>query len=166
MLATRSNERAAAAAGVNVSGTKMLAFAVSAFIAGVGGAVSAYRFGSVTPDKFSYIQSLTFFAFAYLGGIASVYGAISGGMLVAGGIVFTFLDKVLGVPQEFTLILGGLGLIISSILNPEGIAGGLRMTAMMVKAKRTAAQAPPGAGSPPVADVSVAEPALAAEGGH
>jgi branched-chain amino acid transport system permease protein len=164
MLATRSNERAAAAAGVNVSGTKMLAFAVSAFIAGVGGAVSAYRFGSVTPDKFSYIQSLTFFAFAYLGGIASVYGAISGGMLVAGGIVFTFLDKVLGVPQEFTLILGGLGLIISSILNPEGIAGGLRMTAMMVKAKRGAAQAPPPA--PPTADPSTAEPALAAEGGH
>jgi branched-chain amino acid transport system permease protein len=106
MLATRSNERAAAASGVNVSGMKILAFAVSAFIAGVGGAVSAYRFGSVTPDKFSYVQSLTFFAFAYLGGIASVYGSISGGFLV-----------------------------IASVQNPEGISGAIRNAGSAMRAR-------------------------------
>ena len=63
-LATRSNERAAAAAGVNVSGTKLLAFGVSAFIAGIGGAVFAYRSGTVASDKFDYLDSLTYFAFA------------------------------------------------------------------------------------------------------
>ncbi len=133
MLATRSNERAAAASGVNVSGMKILAFAVSAFIAGVGGAVSAYRFGGVTPDKFSYLQSLTFFAFAYLGGIASVYGSILGGFLVAGGLVFTFASETLGVPSEFTLILGGLGLIIASVQNPEGLAGAMRQAGMALR---------------------------------
>ena len=65
MLAVRSNERAAAAAGINVSGTKILAFAISAFIAGIGGAVIAYRSGNVTADNFDYRQSLVFFAFAY-----------------------------------------------------------------------------------------------------
>jgi branched-chain amino acid transport system permease protein len=155
MLATRSNERAAAASGVNVSGMKILAFAVSAFIAGVGGAVSAYRFGSVTPDKFSYVQSLTFFAFAYLGGIASVYGSISGGFLVAGGLVFTFLSEKLGVPSEFTLILGGLGLIIASVQNPEGISGAIRNAGFAMRARFR----PPGVASagiegqqPPTAD--------------
>ena len=123
MLAMRSNERAAAAAGVNVSGTKALAFAISAFIAGIGGAVIAYRSGNATADKFDYTKSLVFFAFAYLGGISSVSGAIAGGFLVAGGLVFTFLQQTLGVPSEFTLMLGGLGLILSAILNPEGFLG-------------------------------------------
>jgi branched-chain amino acid transport system permease protein len=126
MLSIRSNERAAAAAGVNVSGTKMLAFATSAFIAGIGGAVFAYQSGNATPDKFSYSQSLFILAVAYLGGIASVTGAIAGGTLVASGLFFTFLDSTLGVSADFTLMLAGLGLIVSAILNPEGIAGGIR----------------------------------------
>ena len=135
MLAMRSNERAAAAAGVNVSRTKLLAFGISAFIAGIGGAVIAYRSGNVTADKFDYRQSLLFFAFAYLGGIASVTGAIAGGFLVAGGLVFTFLESSLNVPTEFTLMLGGLGLILSAILNPEGIAGGIRSDGLKLIAR-------------------------------
>jgi branched-chain amino acid transport system permease protein len=142
MLATRSNERAAAAAGVNVSGTKILAFAISAFIAGVGGAVIAYRSGSVTVDKFAYTQSLTFLAFAYIGGIASVFGAVSGGFLVAGGLVFTFLERVLHVPSEFTLILGGLGLIFASIRNPEGIAGAIRTAGDRLRRRQGGAPPP------------------------
>jgi branched-chain amino acid transport system permease protein len=130
MLSIRSNERAAAAAGVNVSGTKILAFGVSAFIAGIGGAVIAYQSGNATPDKFDYRQSLLILAFAYLGGIASVSGALVGGVLVAGGLFFTFLDSTLHISADFTLMLGGLGLILSAILNPEGIAGGIRSDGM------------------------------------
>ena len=124
MLATRNNERAAAAVAVNVAYTKIMAFGLSAFIAGLAGAISSYRFGSATPEYFTYTQSLVFFAFAYLGGISSVTGAIAGGVLVSGGLGFTFLENILHVPSEFTLILGGLGLITTAILNPEGLAGG------------------------------------------
>jgi branched-chain amino acid transport system permease protein len=145
-LATRSNERAAAAAGVNVSGTKLLAFGVSAFIAGIGGAVLAYRSGTVGADKFDYLKSLTFFAFAYLGGISSVTGAISGGFLVGGGLVFTFLAEVLGIPPEFTLILGGIGLIFAAVRNPEGFAGAVRQAGMAMRGKRPAAAVPPSGG--------------------
>jgi branched-chain amino acid transport system permease protein len=130
MLATRANERAAAAAGVNVAATKLLAFGVSAFIAGVGGGVIAYRSGNVTPDKFLYDKSLLFFAFAYLGGIASVSGAVVGGLLVSGGLAFTFLNEVVGVPEEFAILLGGLGLILTAVLNPEGVAGTVRSAAL------------------------------------
>jgi branched-chain amino acid transport system permease protein len=138
MLATRNNERAAAAAGVNVAGVKMLAFAISAFIAGVGGALIAYRSGGVTTDKFTFLQSLTFMAFAYIGGISSVSGAIAGGMLVSGGIFFTFLTNILHVPSEFTLILGGLGLIFASIQNPEGLSGSLRQRKLRISQILTA----------------------------
>ena len=122
MLAVRTNERAAAAAGVNVAGTKALAFAVSACVAGVAGAVIAYRSGQANQEKFGYEQSMLFFAFAYLGGISRVSGAVVGGLLVSGGLVFTFGEQALGIPQEFTLLLGGLGLVVSSIMNPEGLA--------------------------------------------
>lgn len=126
MLATRANERAAAAAGVNVAATKVLAFGLSAFIAGIGGAVIAYRSGNVTPDKFTYDKSLVFFAFAYLGGITSVSGALVGGLLVSGGLGFTFLNDQIGLPNEFVLLLGGVGLILTAVANPEGVAGKVR----------------------------------------
>jgi branched-chain amino acid transport system permease protein len=132
MLAVRSNERAAAAAGVNVAATKILAFAVSAFIAGIGGAVFAYQSGNVTPDKFVFDQSLLFFALAYLGGIASVSGAIAGGLLVSGGIAFTFLRDLLGVPDDVVLLVGGVGLVVTAVAMPEGIAGRLRSVALRV----------------------------------
>jgi branched-chain amino acid transport system permease protein len=122
MLAVRTNERAAAAAGVNVAGTKALAFAISAAIAGLGGCVIAYRSGSADQSRFTYSQSLLLFAFAYLGGITRVSGAVVGGLLVSGGVAFTFAERSLGVPPEFGLLLGGAGLVISAVANPEGIA--------------------------------------------
>jgi branched-chain amino acid transport system permease protein len=125
MLAVRANERAAAAAGVSVAGTKLLAFAMAAFIAGIGGALSGYRFGSVTPLTFGSLASVTLLAFAYLGGISSVTGAVLGGVLVAGGVGFTALDQWFGVGDEYTLFLGGLGLVVTAVLNPEGVAGAL-----------------------------------------
>ena len=135
MLAVRSNERAAAAVGINVSGTKMLAFGLAAFVAGLGGALSGYNFGSVTALTFGSIASMTILAFAYLGGISSVTGAVIGGCIVTGGIVFTGLEEWFHVDQKYSLYVGGLGLIITAILNPEGIAGAFR-------ARRSARHAP------------------------
>ena len=134
MLALRSNERAAAAAGVNVAGTKILGFAVSASIAGIAGAVIAYRAGGASADRFDYLQSLVFFAYAYLGGISSVAGAIVGGLLVSGGLLWTFLLEVVGISADFTYLLGGLGLIVAAIFAPDGAAGQIR--GELIKAKR------------------------------
>ncbi len=148
MLAMRSNERAAAAAGVNVAGTKLLAFAISAFIAGMGGAVLAYQSGSVTAGPFNYTASLVFFAFAYLGGISSVSGAVAGGMLVPGGLLFTFLEVEFGVPPGLTLVLGAIGLIVAAIQNPEGIAGRISGIGHRITARRARRAAPSSQGQP------------------
>jgi branched-chain amino acid transport system permease protein len=48
--------------------------------------------------------------------------------------VFTFLANVVGIPTEFTLLLGGLGLIVTAILNPDGQAG--RVSAEYAKLRR------------------------------
>jgi branched-chain amino acid transport system permease protein len=126
MLAVRINERAAAAAGISVRNTKLIAFAISGFVAGVGGAMSAYRFGVVTSDYFGVSASLSFLAFAYMGGISSVEGAVIGGFLVTNGLVFTALQQWLRISPNFTMLIGGLGLVLTVVMNPDGIAGSAR----------------------------------------
>ncbi len=135
MLAVRSNERAAAAAGVSVPYTKIVAFGLSAFIAGLGGALSGYRFGSVTADYFGAVACLVLLAFAYLGGISSVSGAVLGGMLVTGGLMTQGLDAWLHLGGQYSLLIAGVGLIFTAVMNPEGVAGSLRDAVALGRSK-------------------------------
>jgi ABC-type branched-subunit amino acid transport system permease subunit len=124
-LAVRANERAAAAAGINVARTKLLGFGIGAGIAGIGGILLSYKLTSISPDSWNVFAGLALLAFAYLGGISSVSGAMVGSLLVAGGLVDALTSLHLDSlnPEYFTLI-GGVGLILTAILNPEGIAAG------------------------------------------
>jgi branched-chain amino acid transport system permease protein len=149
MVAVRANERAAAAAGVDVARTKAIAFAISAFVAGVGGAVLAYRAGGVSQSRFTYDQSLLLFAFAYIGGISRISGAVVGGLLTSGGVVFVVLDRVFGVPSEFTLLLGGISLIVTVIVHPEGIAAKLTPKRFTAVREPVDGEEPPGAPDAP-----------------
>jgi ABC-type branched-subunit amino acid transport system ATPase component/ABC-type branched-subunit amino acid transport system permease subunit len=121
MLAVRANERSAAAAGVNVVRVKVVAFALASFIAGLGGALLAYRRGVVTFDSFTAIGGLALLSTAYLAGITSVWGGLNAGLLAGTGIVFVALDRWVDLGQWFTVISGVL-LIVTLITNPEGIA--------------------------------------------
>jgi branched-chain amino acid transport system permease protein len=127
MLAVRANERAAAAAGISIPATKMVSFGVAAFVAGIAGALSGYRFGSVSPDYFGVIASLTFLAFAYMGGISSVTGAVIGGFLVTNGLMFTALQEWFGLSPNYSALVGGLGLVVTIVANPDGISGAARV---------------------------------------
>jgi branched-chain amino acid transport system permease protein len=123
MLAVRSNERAAAGAGIDVRAVKLAAFGISAFIAGIAGALYAYNFGSVTAGRFGIVTALAFVAFAYLGGITTVSGAVVGGMLVTEGLAIHAVNRWFGVPVDYQLLIAGLALIVTIVLNPLGIAG-------------------------------------------
>jgi branched-chain amino acid transport system permease protein len=109
----------------------------------MAGALSGYRFGSVTPDYFSVLASLTFLAFAYMGGISSVTGAVIGGLMVTNGLMFTVLDRGLGLAPAFAPLVGGLGLILTVIMNPEGIAGGVAATWRKLRQGRQRAEEAP-----------------------
>ena len=134
-LAVRSNERAAAAAGISVSSTKLLAFGLSAFIAGLGGSLSAYRFGSVNAGFFGALASLTYLTFAYLGGISSVGGAIAAGFIGTQGLVFTALNRWFHIPDKYSVMIGGIGVVFTAIRNPEGIAGAFRQAGHLISSK-------------------------------
>ena len=138
MLAVRANERAAAAAGINIARVKITAYAISSFIAGTAGWMYAYNFGSVSAARFGFLIALGFVAFAYIGGITMVSGAVIGGLVATEGLVPHFFQDVLGISGNWTLLVGGLILIVTLIQNPEGVAG---TTYRKRQAKRAAAAA-------------------------
>jgi len=126
-LAVRSNERAAAAAGLNVALIKAVGFGMSAFIAGIGGCLLGYSRGQLSVASFTVFVGISLLAFAYLGGITSLTGAVIAGLLGPLGFVYTFMDAELALGQYYGLI-SGLGLLLTVILNPTGIAGAIHDT--------------------------------------
>jgi branched-chain amino acid transport system permease protein len=123
-LAVRANERAAAAAGINVSRTKLLAFAIAAGIAGIGGVMLGFKQNDVSSAGFVYQASLVFLAFAYLGGITSINGAIVGGMLAPAGFIavtngYFFRETNI---NDYVTVIGGASLVLTAVIHPEGIA--------------------------------------------
>ncbi len=118
-----SNERAAAAAGISVTRVKFTAYAISSFIAGTAGWMYAYNFGSVSAARFGFLIALGFVAYAYIGGITMVSGAIIGGLVATEGLVPYFFEELLGISGNWSLLFGGLLLIVTLIQNPDGVAG-------------------------------------------
>ena len=123
MLAVRSNERAAAAAGIHVRNTKLAGFGIASFIAGMAGALYAYNFGSVSNTRFGALAALGLIAFGYFGGITMVSGAVIAGVGAAEGLFPHAFDRWFGLNGTYALLVGGLALIITLLVNPEGIAG-------------------------------------------
>ena len=92
-LAVRGNEGAAAACGVDVVRAKLLASAVAVGLAGVAGVLVAQNVETLSYRLFDIDLALALVALAYLGGVASISGAVIAGLLTAGGLV----EHVLGV---------------------------------------------------------------------
>lgn len=138
MLAIRSNERAASAIGLDVTRVKLLVFALSSFIAGVGGCLIAYRFGNVSDASYGTVASLTALAVAYLGGITSVSGAVTAGIVASSGVAFFATGKLVGSFGTWEALIGGVLLIVTAIQNPEGIAGAFRTRATEARSKKAA----------------------------
>ena len=124
-LAVRSNERAGASVGISIANTKLVAFGIASFLAGVGGSFIGYSRGQLSADSFAVLVGLSFLAFAYLGGITTVSGAIIAGTFAPLGIGFVIFDRAFELGTAYQL-LAGIGLVLTAIFNPEGIAGANR----------------------------------------
>ena len=142
MLAVRSNERAAAAAGIDVRNTKFAAYAISSFIAGLGGTLYAYTLGSVSAERFGILIALGFVAFAYVGGITMVSGAVFGGLIATSGLIPHVFEAELGISGTWTLLVAGVTLILNLILFPDGVAGSRYQKKKLAAAKAAGAPDP------------------------
>jgi len=120
-LAVRNDEVAAAACGVRVGGIRIATFALSAFVAGVGGSLIAYSQSRLSFGSFGIAASLSLLAVAHLGGITRVSGAVVGGLFIGGGLVFDTLDRAIGLGR-YQLLVTGLILTAVVVAKPDGLA--------------------------------------------
>jgi branched-chain amino acid transport system permease protein len=131
MQAVREREIAASVMGVNLARTKVSAFAISSFLAGISGALYASFLSFVTPDQWSLLLSIQYVAAIIVGGIGTVWGP------VLGSIVIFALPPVLesvvpqtasgGVPiDDLTSIVYGVLIIAFFVFEPGGVVGLVR----------------------------------------
>lgn len=152
MLAVRSNERAAAVAGVNVDAVKLQAFTLSGALAAVGGGLLAYSnpflvFGG---GQFAAMPSITLVTMAYIGGIASVTGGVVAGFIASGGVLYVWMSGIGGF-DDWWLLVSGIGLILTVIVHPDGAAVfmGDRITNLIKKLTRRSTTSRGSSGPPP-----------------
>lgn len=123
-LAVRANERAAAAAGIDVGRTKLGAFATSSFLAGLAGVLMAESTATLSPTSFMVIGALVVLALTYLGGVASIGGALVAGLLAQAGLVTTLsADLSGGDVGRYVFATSGVALILTAIFAPDGLTG-------------------------------------------
>ena len=121
LLAIRSNERAAGSVGINVAQGKLMAFGLAAFIAGIGGALTGYMQGELTPDSFAAFTSIGLLAIVFVAGVGRIAGAVVAGiMFSAAGLFVTFLNIHLSV-GKYQAIVAGVALVLTAVQNPDGL---------------------------------------------
>jgi len=117
MQAVRDNELAAGVTGVNTYQTKVLAFTLSAALGGLGGGLFAGGFTYISPDQFSFSESVVFLTMALLGGARSPFGTAFGtGLLI-------LLPEWLRFLKVIYLAVYGAAVILIMVFMPEGIWG-------------------------------------------
>ena len=117
MQAVRDNELAAGVVGVNAYATKVKAFTLSAILGGFGGGLFAGGFAYISPDQFSFSESVVFLTMALLGGVGSPFGtALGTGLLILLPEWLRFLKVV------YLAVYGG-AVILVMVFMPDGIWG-------------------------------------------
>ena len=100
LLALKENERVAEAFGINVTAFKLIAFTLSGALAGVAGALFAFRIGIVTGSGFGFFLALTFVLMTVVGGLGSRVGVILGSSLFA-VLDFILTETPVQAAEEF-----------------------------------------------------------------
>lgn len=119
-VALRESEIAAQTNGINLSGYKTIAFAISAFYTGLAGALYAQAVTFIAPDGFTIFLSIQFLAVIIIGGMGSILGSILGAItLVLLPELFAKMPPEWGAPMIFY----GAALILVIMFMPLGIAG-------------------------------------------
>jgi len=114
-VAIREDELAAAASGVDTIRLKLLAFAIGAFLAGCAGTVNAHVTTQVSPDSYTFLESILLVAAVVLGGMGTVPGALLGS-----AALFVLPEKLRSF-QDKRLLLFGAALILLMRFRPEGL---------------------------------------------
>ena len=113
IMAIRDNRIAAESVGINITKYKLMAFTISAAIAGAGGVLYAHNLSTLTalPANFGYNMSIMILVFVVLGGMGSFRGSI------IAAVVLTMLPEVLRGLADYRMLIYAIVLIIMMLFN-------------------------------------------------
>ena len=129
-IAIRENPHASEGMGVNNTKFKVMAFAVSAFYAGFGGALYAHLIGFISPESFEMNHSVIFLTMLLFGGMGNIYGPILGAVSLT--VVAEYMQK-LGSYQRLAY---GVFLLFIVVFIPSGITQGINVRSLLKLRKK------------------------------
>jgi branched-chain amino acid transport system permease protein len=130
--AIREDEVAARCSGVNTRGVKILAFSIGAFFGGIGGTIYAHMIGFISPENFSFLESMTILVMVVVGGAGNIMG------VAIGAIILVVLPERFREFEHLRLLFFGAALVLLMINRPEGLFPRLRMRRVLPAEKLAA----------------------------
>ena len=143
--ALREDEIACRSLGINVTNTKLTAFAIGAMFGGFAGAFFATRQAFISPESFTFIESATVLAIVVLGGLGSQLGVALAALVMVGGLEMLrdllstigeqmgseLFSGLAGELPTYRMLIFGLGLVVMMVLRPRGLVSGRTPTAVL-----------------------------------
>ncbi len=127
-VAIRDSEISAQSMGIHLARYKTMSFALSAALAGVGGALYAHKLQFISPDQFNIVQSIDLLLMVVIGGLGSVHGAFLGAIFLitmpqAIALGKDYLPAAVGQAPGLQAVVYGAVLISFVLFEPMGIYG-------------------------------------------
>ena len=121
-IALREDEIACQAMGIDKMKTKLVAFSLGAFWAGIVGVIFAAKTTFISPRSFTFIESAIILSIVVLGGMGSIIGVI------IGALILILLPEYLRALSEYRMLAFGAILVCMMVFRPQGIIGSIRRT--------------------------------------
>ncbi|HAM49495.1 MAG TPA: branched-chain amino acid ABC transporter permease [Nitrospiraceae bacterium] len=118
-IAIREDEICALTMGINTTRYKLYAFAFGSLWAGIAGPLFAAKMRFVSPESFTFMESVLILCMVILGGLGSLTG------VVLGAFILVILPEVLRGVESYRMLALSIGLIMMMIFRPKGLLGGI-----------------------------------------
>ncbi|MEL7210791.1 MAG: ATP-binding cassette domain-containing protein, partial [Actinomycetota bacterium] len=122
LIAVRTNERAAAALGIDVTTAKLFAFSLSAAIAALGGIVLAFRLSSISYQSFTNFTSITYVGLTLVGGVGHLLGAFVGATMATAGLNQEILESTWDGVGRWIQFISGVSILLMVLAYQDGVA--------------------------------------------
>ncbi len=119
-LALREDEIACQAMGIDKTKTKLIAFSLGAFWAGLIGVIFAAKTTFVNPASFTFLESAMILSIVVLGGMGSIVG------VVLGALILILLPEYLRAFSEYRMLVFGGTLVLMMVFRPKGMISNIR----------------------------------------
>lgn len=127
-VAIRDSEISAQSMGIHLARYKTLSFALSAALAGIGGALYAHKLQFISPDQFNIVQSIDLLLMVVIGGLGSVHGAFLGAIFLISmpqliAMTKDYLPEAIGQAPGLQGVVYGVVLVAFVLFEPQGLYG-------------------------------------------